>query len=145
LVSEKRDNECSKIIRIGVNFIIIHKFIFHILFLVIDSHESIFFYGYCNIKCDIIFIGYLLKTKKQRSLSMNVCYNKLFKLLIDKGMKKTDLRLATGISPNTLSKLSNNEYVSMEVLVKICRVLHCDVGDIMEVVITDSKDVIATK
>ncbi len=65
---------------------------------------------------------------------MDVCYNKLFKLLIDKGMKKTDLRLATGISPNTLTKLSNNEYISMEVLTKICRVLQCDVGDIMEVV-----------
>ncbi len=64
---------------------------------------------------------------------MNVSYNKLFKLLIDKGMKKTELRKATGISPNTLTKLSNNEYVSMEVLVKICRVLNCDVGDIMEV------------
>ncbi len=65
---------------------------------------------------------------------MNVSYNKLFKLLIDKGMKKTELRKATGISPNTLTKLSNNEYVSMEVLVKICRALNCDVGDIMEVI-----------
>ena len=62
---------------------------------------------------------------------MDVSYNKLFKLLIDKSMKKTDLRLAIGISPNTLTKLSNNEYVSMEVLVKICRVLDCDFGDIM--------------
>lgn len=62
---------------------------------------------------------------------MYVSYNKLFKLLIDKNMKKTDLRIATGISPNTLTKLSNNEYVSMEVLVKICRVLECDFGDIM--------------
>jgi DNA-binding Xre family transcriptional regulator len=65
---------------------------------------------------------------------MDVCYNKLFKLLIDKGMKKTDLRLSTGISPNTMTKLSSNEFVSMEVLVKICRVLQCDIGDIMEVV-----------
>jgi DNA-binding Xre family transcriptional regulator len=65
---------------------------------------------------------------------MNVCYNKLFKLLIDKGMKKTELRKATGISPNTLTKLSNNEFVSMEVLVKICRALNCDVGDIVEVI-----------
>lgn len=70
---------------------------------------------------------------------MDVSYNKLFKLLIDKGMKKTDLRLATGISPNTLTKLSNNEYVSMEVLVKICRVLCCDVGDIMEVISSPEK------
>ena len=65
---------------------------------------------------------------------MNVSYNKLFKLLIDKAMKKTELRKATGISPNTLTKLSNNEYVSMEVLVKICCALNCDVGDIMEVI-----------
>jgi putative transcriptional regulator len=50
---------------------------------------------------------------------MDVSYNKLFKLLIDKGMKKTDLRVATGISPNALTKLSNNENVSMEVLIKI--------------------------
>lgn len=64
---------------------------------------------------------------------MNVKYNKLFKLLIDKGMKKTDLRVATGISPNTMTKISNNEYVSMEVLVKICTVLNCDFGDIMEI------------
>ena len=67
-------------------------------------------------------------------LGMDVCYNKLFKLLIDKGMKKADLRKATGISPNTMTKLSNNEFVSMEVLVKICRTLNCDLGDIVEVV-----------
>ena len=66
---------------------------------------------------------------------MDVCYNKLFKLLIDKRMKKTELRKMTGISPNTLTKLSNNEFVSMEVLVKICRALHCDIGDIVEVIV----------
>ena len=65
---------------------------------------------------------------------MDVSYNKLFKLLIDKNMKKTDLRLATGISSNTLAKLSSNEYVSMVVLVKICRVLDCDFCDIVEIV-----------
>jgi len=65
---------------------------------------------------------------------MDVCYNKLFKLLIDKRIKKTELRKMTGISPNTLTKLSNNEFVSMEVLVKICRALNCDIGDIVEVV-----------
>ena len=65
---------------------------------------------------------------------MDVCYNKLFKFLIDKGMKKTDLRKKSGISPNTLTKLSNNEFVSMEVLVKICRTLDCDFGDIVEIV-----------
>jgi len=64
---------------------------------------------------------------------MEVSYNKLFKLLIDKGVKKVELRKMTGISPNTLTKLSNNEFVSMEVLVKICRTLNCDIGDIVEV------------
>ena len=64
---------------------------------------------------------------------MDVCYNKLFKLLIDKRMKKTELRQAIGVSPNTMSKLSNNEFVSMDVLVKICRALNCDIGDIVEV------------
>ena len=67
-------------------------------------------------------------------LFMDVCYKKLFKLLIDKGMKKADLRKATGISPNTMTKLSNNEFVSMEVLAKICITLNCDFGDIVEVV-----------
>ena len=65
---------------------------------------------------------------------MDVCYNKLFKLLIDKRMKKTELRQAIGFSPNTMSRLSNNEFVSMDVLVKICRALNCDIGDIVEVV-----------
>ncbi len=64
---------------------------------------------------------------------MDVSYNKLFKLLIDKGMKRAELRVATGISPNTMTKISNHELVSMEVLVKICRVLSCDIGDVVEI------------
>jgi DNA-binding Xre family transcriptional regulator len=70
---------------------------------------------------------------------MDVCYNKLFKLLIDKRMKKAELRQAIGVSPNTMSKLSNNEFVSMDVLVKICRALNCDIGDIVEVVPTSKE------
>jgi DNA-binding Xre family transcriptional regulator len=65
---------------------------------------------------------------------MDVCYNKLFKLMIDKSMKKMGLLKATGMSPNTLTKLTRNENVSLEVLVRICRVLECDIGDICEVV-----------
>jgi len=64
---------------------------------------------------------------------MNVSYNKLFKLLIDKGIKKSDLRKNISISPNTMTKISKNEYVSMDVLVKICHELECDIGDIVEV------------
>ena len=59
-------------------------------------------------------------------------YNKLWKLLIDKGMTKTDLRLQTGMSTSTLAKLSKNENVSMEVILGICKVLECNIGDIVD-------------
>ena len=68
---------------------------------------------------------------------MDVCYNKLFKLLIDKNLKKTDFAKKVCISQNTLSKLSKNEFVSMQVLVKICRGLNCTVDDILEVLPDD--------
>jgi DNA-binding Xre family transcriptional regulator len=64
---------------------------------------------------------------------MTVSYKKLWKLLIDKDMKKKDLRQATGMSTTSLAKLSKNENISTEILVKICKVLECDIGDIMEV------------
>lgn len=65
---------------------------------------------------------------------MSICYNKLWKLLIDKNMKKKDLRLATGITTTALAKLGRNENVSTEVLVKICKALDCDIADIVEVI-----------
>ncbi|MEG1808211.1 MAG: helix-turn-helix transcriptional regulator [Oscillospiraceae bacterium] len=64
---------------------------------------------------------------------MPVSYNKLWKLLIDKGMKKVELRDAANISSGTLAKLGKNESVTTDVLVRICHVLNCDIGDIMEV------------
>lgn len=65
---------------------------------------------------------------------MAVSYRKLWKLLIDKDMKKKDLRLASGISTNALAKLGKNDRVTTDVLEKICITLNCDVGDIMEIV-----------
>lgn len=65
---------------------------------------------------------------------MAVCYNKLWKLLIDRNMKKKDLRLATGISTTALAKLGKNEHVSTEILTKICKSLECDLCDIVELV-----------
>ncbi|MBQ2884523.1 MAG: helix-turn-helix transcriptional regulator [Alphaproteobacteria bacterium] len=59
-------------------------------------------------------------------------YNKLWKLLIDKGMTKTDLRMKTGMSTSTLAKMSNNENVSMEIILRICEILECNVGDIVD-------------
>ena len=63
---------------------------------------------------------------------MALSYNKLWKLLIDKGMTKTEMRLKADISTTTLAKLGKNETVSMEVLLKICNVLDCNVGEIMD-------------
>ena len=71
---------------------------------------------------------------------MTVCYNKLWKLLIDKNMKKKDLRLATGISTTALAKLGKNEHVSTEILTKICKVLNCDFCDIIELVKEENDD-----
>lgn len=67
-------------------------------------------------------------------LSNNNCelYCKLWKLLIDKGMKKSDLRKNAGISSSSLAKLTKGENVTTDVLVKICNELNCDVADIME-------------
>ncbi len=70
---------------------------------------------------------------------MAVSYKKLWKLLIDKDMKKKDLRLATGITTTALAKLGRNENVNTEILLKICNVLQCDISDIMEVII-EKKD-----
>lgn len=63
---------------------------------------------------------------------MSISYNKLWKLLIDKNMTKTDLRLRADIATSTLAKLSKNEQVSMDVLVKICKALDCGFDDVVE-------------
>ena len=63
---------------------------------------------------------------------MTVRYNKLWKLLIDKKMKRTDLKNTAGVSFNVLAKMSRNEFVSLESLCKICTVLACDIEDVME-------------
>ena len=65
---------------------------------------------------------------------MAVSYKKLWKLLIDKDMKKKDLRIATGITTTALAKLGKNEHVNTEILAKICKVLECNIEDIVEVV-----------
>ena len=68
---------------------------------------------------------------------MKVSYNKLWKMLIDKNMQKKDLQDAVKMSPNTMAKMGRNENISMDVLVRICKELQCDVGDIMEVIPDD--------
>ena len=65
---------------------------------------------------------------------MEVSYKKLWKLLIDKDMKKKDLLATAGISWASVTKLSKGENVSMEVLMKICKALDCNIGDIMDLI-----------
>lgn len=64
---------------------------------------------------------------------MAVSYKKLWKLLIDRDMKKKDLLAASGISQSSLSKMGRNENVNTDILVKVCKALNCDIGDIMEI------------
>ena len=65
-------------------------------------------------------------------MPMSVSYDKLWKLLIDKKMNRTELKDAAGISFNVLAKLGRNEFVSMESLYKICASLKCRIDDVME-------------
>ena len=64
---------------------------------------------------------------------MAVSYKKLWHLLIDRGINKQDLRHMAGISTASIAKLGKGENMTTDVLVKICRALNCDIGDIMEV------------
>ncbi len=65
---------------------------------------------------------------------MQICYKKLWKLLIDRDMLKKDLAAKAEISSTSIAKLSKNENVNTEILVKICNALQCDISDIMEMV-----------
>ena len=70
---------------------------------------------------------------------MKVSYNKLWKKLIDMNMNKGQLQERCSLSPTTMAKMGRNENVSMDVLARICDVLKCDVGDIVEFISTDNE------
>ena len=74
-------------------------------------------------------------------MKMSVSYKKLWKLLIDLDMKKKDLQQAAGVSSALIAKMGRNENVSTDSLVKICRDLNCDIGNIIEVIQTSDQDV----
>ena len=63
---------------------------------------------------------------------MAVCYNKLWKLLIDKGWKRKDLEANAQVSHNVMTRLGKGQYVTMESMEKICAALDCGIGDVME-------------
>ena len=72
---------------------------------------------------------------------VEVSYKKLWKILIDKDMKKKDLQASAGISWASVTKLSKGERVSMEVLMKVCKTLNCDIGDIVELIPTEENEI----
>lgn len=83
-----------------------------------------------------IIISNQLKTEGK---TVAICYNNLWKLLIDKKMNKTDLKEAAGISFNVIAKMGKNETVSFESIEKICYALNCNIGDIIEII--NNKDI----
>lgn len=72
---------------------------------------------------------------------MGISYNRMWKLLIDKKMSKADLRKAADIAPNTMTKLRRDEPVNLAILGRVCKVLNCDYGDIMQY-IDDQNDTV---
>ena len=66
----------------------------------------------------------------------SVRYNKLWKILIDKKMSKSDLRKALDIAPSTMTKLRRDQVVSMDILIRICAYLDCNIGDVCDIVKT---------
>lgn len=71
---------------------------------------------------------------------MTVSYNRLWKLLIDKDMKKKELGKIASVSPSLIAKLGRNENVTVEMLVKICDALNCGMDDIMEIIPVENKE-----
>ena len=72
---------------------------------------------------------------------MTISYKKLWKLLIDMDMMKKDLQKQAGISWATMTKMSKGEIVSTEVLMKVCQVLHCNVGDIVDFIENETTEI----
>lgn len=71
---------------------------------------------------------------------MAVTYRKLWKLLEEKGMKKIELQRKAGISGNILARMGRDEYISMESVEKVCRILHCGVDDMLDFINEDSAE-----
>ena len=70
---------------------------------------------------------------------MAISYKKLWKLLIDRDMKKKDLMAISGISQSSVTKMGRNENVNTKVLVRVCLALNCDIGDVAEIILPESE------
>lgn len=104
-----------------------HKFLRSLVFLLLFQFLSDMLLPYENI------------FKLNEVSDMAISYKKLWKLLIDKDLKKKDLQKLAGISSASITKLGKNENVNTDIIEKICKALNCDIADIMEMV-DDSKN-----
>lgn len=89
--------------------------------------------------CDILNIGFLyihFKTNNQLSggQCMSVRYDKLWSLMKSNKMKKSELASAAKLSQYTMTKLNQDRVVSMDVMIRLCKIFHCDIGDVMEII-----------
>ena len=83
-------------------------------------------YGIISLLCEFL-IGFA------KEKCMDVSYNKFFKMLIDRKMKKKDICEQAGIATSTMAKMAKDENVSLDVLVRICRALNCTLDDILDI------------
>jgi DNA-binding Xre family transcriptional regulator len=101
-----------------------------LLFLLNNLHNSV---DFVRKMCYIGKVKNNNRSLSERGFKMGANYNKLFKLLIDKKMKKGELCKRIGISGTTLSKMARGENVTVDILIRICRVLDCKIDDILEI------------
>jgi len=103
-----------------------------------DENITVMKYHVCVILIlmEILFICYYYINScivhLWRANTMIISYNKMWKLLIDKNMKRKDLKEKAEVSQNVMARLSKNQAVTMDTMGKICKVLQCDIGDVME-------------
>lgn len=86
-----------------------------------------------NVLYEVVTIG----EAASGGVEMTVSYNKLWQLMKDNRMKKSELAAAASISQYSMTKLNQNKPVAMEVMIRLCKVFHCDIGDLMEVIEND--------
>jgi DNA-binding Xre family transcriptional regulator len=99
-----------------------------------------FFIDCSKLICHTTYKSTFLKdSAKKRGAKKMISYKKLWKLLIDKDLKKKDLITVAGVSSYTVNKLTHGDNVTTDVLQRICKALGCDIGDIMEIIDNEPK------
>ena len=82
---------------------------------------------------DVRYVEELLEEKMSAEVQVKITYKPLWKLLIDRGISKTELRKKTNIAPSTFTKMNNEQQVSLDVLARICKVLECGFDDVVKI------------